>query len=105
MTLAFGMVSALLAVRDGGNGQVVDAAMSDGAALIGAMTYGLLAAGLWKDEREANLLDGGTQTYGTYRCSDGKFLAIGAIEPQFYAELLKGLGLDGEDLPAQQDVS
>ena len=94
MMLAFGMVSALLAVRDGGNGQVVDAAMSDGAALIGAMTYGLLAAGLWKDEREANLLDGGTQTYGTYRCSDGKFLAIGAIEPQFQHALFKGLALE-----------
>ena len=61
MMLAFGMVSALLAVSGGGDGQVVDAAMSDGAALIGAMTYGLLAAGLWKDEREANLLDGGSR--------------------------------------------
>jgi alpha-methylacyl-CoA racemase len=94
MMLAFGMVSALLAVRSGGDGQVVDAAMSDGAALIGAMTYGLLAAGLWKDEREANLLDGGTQTYGIYRCSDGKFLAIGAIEPQFQQALFKGLALE-----------
>lgn len=94
MMLAFGMVSALLAVRGGADGQVVDAAMSDGAALIGAMTYGLLAAGLWKDEREANLLDGGTQTYGIYRCADGKFLAIGAIEPQFQQALFKGLALE-----------
>jgi alpha-methylacyl-CoA racemase len=93
MMLAFGMVSALLAVKGGADGQVVDAAMSDGAALIGAMTYGLLAAGLWKDEREANLLDGGTATYGIYRCSDGKFLAIGAIEPQFQHALFKGLAL------------
>lgn len=94
MMLAFGMVSALLAVKDGASGQIVDAAMSDGSALIGAMTYGLLAAGLWKDEREANLLDGGTPTYGIYRCSDGKFLAIGAIEPQFQHSLFKGLALE-----------
>lgn len=94
MMLAFGMVSALLAVREGAAGQVVDAAMSDGAALIGAITYGLRAAGLWKDEREANLLDGGVANYGIYRCSDGKFLAIGAIEPQFQQALAKGLALD-----------
>lgn len=93
MMLAFGMVSALLAVRAGGSGQVVDAAMSDGAALIGAMTYGLLAAGKWKDERESNLLDGGTETYGIYRCADGKFIAVGAIEPQFQQALFKGLAL------------
>ena len=93
MMLAFGMVSALLAVRSGGTGQVVDAAMSDGASLIGAMTYGLLAAGHWKNEREENLLDGGTDTYGVYRCSDGKFVAIGAIEPQFQQALFKGLAL------------
>ena len=93
MMLAFGMVSALLAVKSGGPGQVVDAAMSDGASLIGAMTYGLLAAGHWKNEREENLLDGGTDTYGIYRCSDGKFIAIGAIEPQFQQALFKGLAL------------
>jgi alpha-methylacyl-CoA racemase len=94
MMLAFGMVSALLAVRTGGEGQVVDAAMSDGAALIGAMTYGLRAAGLWKDEREANLLDGGVPAYGVYRCKDGKFLAIGAIESRFRQALFKALALD-----------
>ena len=75
MMLAFGMVSALLAVASGEDGQVVDAAMSDGAALIGALTYGLRAAGHWRDERESNLLDGGTETYGIYRCADGKFIA------------------------------
>jgi alpha-methylacyl-CoA racemase len=64
-------------------GQVIDAAMSDGAALVGALTYGIRAAGSWRDEREANLLDGGEPSYGIYRCRDGKFLAIGAIEPQF----------------------
>lgn len=93
MMLAFGMVSALLAVQRGGEGQVIDAAMSDGAALTGALTYGMRAAGLWRDEREANLLDGGEPIYGIYRCLDGKFVAVGAIEPQFQAALYKGLAL------------
>lgn len=93
MMLAFAMVSALLGVQRGGSGQVIDCAMSDGAALIGALTYGMRAAGLWSDERESNLLDGGSATYGVYECSDGKFLAVGAIEPQFRAALLEGLGL------------
>ena len=93
MMLAFGMVSALLAVQRGGQGQVIDAAMSDGAALVGALTYGLRAAGHWRDEREGNLLDGGEPTYGVYRCLDGKFLAVGAIEPQFREALFKGLAL------------
>jgi alpha-methylacyl-CoA racemase len=93
MMLAFGMVSALLAVQRGEAGQVIDAAMSDGAALIGALTYGLRAAGLWRDQRETNLLDGGEPTYGIYRCRDGKFLSVGAIEPQFRTSLFKGLAL------------
>jgi alpha-methylacyl-CoA racemase len=104
MMLAFGMTAALLAVQRGEKGQVVDAAMSDGAALIGALTYGLRAAGLWKDERESNLLDGGNETYGLYRCSDGKFIAIGAVERQFQEALFKGLALrpgsDREDIAA-----
>ena len=93
MGLAFAMVSALLAVQRGGAGQVIDAAMSDGAALIGALTYGIRAAGAWRDEREANLLDGGDPAYGVYRCRDGKFLALGAVEPQFREALFKGLAL------------
>jgi alpha-methylacyl-CoA racemase len=93
MMLAFGMVSALLAAQRGGTGQVIDAAMSDGAALVGALTYGLRAAGLWRDERQDNLLDGGEPFYNIYRCADGKFLSIGAIEPQFQAALFKGLAL------------
>ena len=93
MMLAFGMVAALLAVQRGGQGQVIDAAMSDGAALIGALSFGMRAAGHWRDERESNLLDGGEPTYGIYRCLDGKFLAIGAIEPQFREALFKGLAL------------
>jgi alpha-methylacyl-CoA racemase len=93
MMLALGMVSALLAVQRGGAGQVIDAAMSDGTALIGALTYGLRAAGLWRDEREANLLDGGEAIYGIYRCLDGKFLSVGAVEPQFQEALYKALAL------------
>ena len=93
MMLAFGMAAALLAVQRGGAGQVIDAAMSEGAALIGALTYGLCAAGLWSEERESNLLDGGEPAYGVYRCLDGKFLSIGAIEPQFRESLFKGLAL------------
>jgi alpha-methylacyl-CoA racemase len=93
LMLAFGMLAALLHVQRGGDGQVIDAAMSDGAALVGALTYGLRAAGRWRDEREANLLDGGDPAYGVYRCSDGKFLAIGAVEPQFRRALFEGLDL------------
>jgi alpha-methylacyl-CoA racemase len=93
MMLAFAMVSALLGVQRGGKGQVIDAAMSDGAALVGALTYGLRGAGAGRDEREAHLLDGGEPAYGIYRCRDGKFLALGAIEPQFRASLFRGLAL------------
>ena len=93
MMLAFAMVAALLEVQRDGEGQVIDAAMTDGAALIGALTYGLRAAGLWSDERDANLLDGGDPLYGCYRCADGKYLALGAIEPQFREALAEGLGL------------
>lgn len=103
LMLAFGMVSALLAVQRGEPGQVIDAAMSDGAALVGAVIYGLRAAGAWKDERGANLLDGGNPIYGCYRCSDGKEIAVGAIEPQFRAALLDELGLG--PMPSRQDMA
>ena len=93
MMLAFAMVAALLAVQRGGEGQVIDAAMTDGAALIGALTYGMRAAGMWNDGRESNLLDGGDPLYGCYRCADGKFLALGALEPQFREALTEGLGV------------
>jgi len=92
MMLAFGVVCAVLEARTSGKGQVVDAAMTDGSALLGAMMYGLRAFGQWKDEREANFLDGGAPFYDTYACADGKFIAIGAIEPQFYAQLLQLTG-------------
>jgi alpha-methylacyl-CoA racemase len=93
MMLAFGMVAALLHAQKTGEGQVVDAAMTDGAALTGAIIYGLRAAGMWRDERGANLLDGGDPIYGCYTCGDGRELAVGAIEPQFRATLFAELGL------------
>ena len=70
--------------------------MSDGAAIVGALIYGMKAAGQWRDERGANLLDGGAALYGCYACADGKYLAVGAIEPQFRAAFLRGVGLDGD---------
>ncbi|WP_205481849.1 CaiB/BaiF CoA transferase family protein [Sphingomonas arenae] len=103
LMLAFGMVAALLAVQRGGSGQVIDAAMTDGAALTGALIYGLRAAGLWRDQRGANLLDGGEPIYGCYTCADGRELAVGAIEPQFRAALLDGLGLRGA--PTREEVA
>ncbi|MCA1653584.1 MAG: CaiB/BaiF CoA transferase family protein [Sphingomicrobium sp.] len=108
MMLAFGMVAALLAVQRGGAGQVIDVAMSDGAALVGALIYVLKAAARWTDRRGANLLDGGYPLYGCYECSDGKFVAVGAIEPQFRWAFLKGLRLEADplfeanDWPAQK---
>ena len=94
MMLAFGVVCAAFEAKSSGKGQVVDAAMTDGAALLGAMTYGLRAFGSWSDEREANLLDGGAPFYDCYACADGKFISIGAIEPQFYAQLLALTGVE-----------
>jgi alpha-methylacyl-CoA racemase len=94
MMLAFGVVCAALEAKNSGKGQVVDAAMTDGAALLGAMMYGLRAFGSWSDEREANLLDGGAPFYDCYACADGKMISIGAIEPQFYAQLLELTGIE-----------
>jgi alpha-methylacyl-CoA racemase len=98
MMLAFGMLAALLEVQrngDAAQGRIVDAAMTDGAAMTGAILYGLRAAGLWSKGRGGNMLDGGDPLYGCYACADGKALALGAIEPQFRAALLDGLGLAG----------
>ncbi len=105
MMLAFGMVAALLAVKNGAPGQVIDAAMTDGSALLAAMTYSFKNAGMWRDETAANLLDGGAHFYDSYRCADGRFLAIGAIEPQFYALLRTHAGLDDAAFDAQHDRS
>ncbi len=95
MALAFGVVCALLEARASGRGQIVDAAMTDGVALLMAMTYSLKAKGLWRDRRQANLLDGGAPFYGVYRCADGKWLAVGALEPRFFDALVAAMGLDG----------
>lgn len=104
MMLAFGMVAALLDVQRGGTGRVIDAAMTDGAALTGALIYGLKAADAWNGGRGANLLDGGDPLYRCYRCADGRFLAVGAIEPQFRAALLDGLGLAEATHEGVEDV-
>ena len=103
MLLAFGVVSALLEAQRSGKGQVVDAAMVDGAALLAAMFSGFLAAGQWSEERGTNLLDTGAPWYDVYQTADGKYVAIGAIEDKFFAELGAKLGL--ADLPPQHDRS
>ena len=102
MMLAFGVVSAVLHARSGGTGQVVDCAMVDGAAILSAMTYTFLGNGQWRDERGVNLLDSGTHFYDTYETSDGKYISLGSIEPQFYALLMEKTGLSGDDDFAQQ---
>ncbi|HEY8202395.1 MAG TPA: CaiB/BaiF CoA-transferase family protein [Actinomycetota bacterium] len=103
MLLAVGILAALYERERSGRGQVVDAAMVDGSALLGAFLHGLQAAGLWSWERGGNLLDGSAPFYTTYATADGGYVAVGALEPQFYAALLEGLGLAGEDLPPQSD--
>jgi alpha-methylacyl-CoA racemase len=103
MLLAFGMVAAILSAQRTGEGQVVDAAMVDGAASLMTMTYTLRASGMWNDVRGTNLLDTGAHFYEVYETSDGGFIGVGAIEPQFYAELIRLMGLDDVDLSAQMD--
>lgn len=94
MFLITGILSALIARMTTGQGQVIDAAMVDGASSLTGMIYGLHAQGVWKDQREANLLDGGAPFYDTYACSDGKFVSVGALEPQFFDLLLQELDLE-----------
>jgi alpha-methylacyl-CoA racemase len=103
MLLAFGIACALVEAQRSGRGQVVDAAMVDGASLLAAMFSGFLASGDWTETRGENVLDSGAPWYDTYETQDGRYVAIGAIEPKFYAELLERLGLAGEKLPAQHD--
>jgi alpha-methylacyl-CoA racemase len=101
MMLTVGLLAAVLNARTTGTGQVVDASISDGTNYLTAVFYKLRNLGMWQQERAANLLDGGAPFYDTYRCADGKFVAIGAIEPQFYALLLDKTGLTGK-LPYKQ---
>jgi len=101
--LAFGLLAGVLNARETGKGQVIDCAMSDGAASLMAMFYGFKAGGIWKEQRRSNLLDGGAHFYDTYQCSDGKWVSIGSIEPQFYALLLEKTGINDPDFSAQMD--
>jgi alpha-methylacyl-CoA racemase len=105
MVAAYGITCALLERQRSGKGQVVDAAMVDGAALLATMLHGMVAGGLWSSERGANLLDSGAPFYDVYETADGQFLAVGAIEPRFYAALLDVLELSDEELPGQLDVA
>jgi len=101
--LAFGLLAGVLHARETGTGQVIDCAMSDGAASLMAMFYGMRAKGMWPGGRQDNLLDGGAHFYGTYRCADGKWISLGPIEPQFYAEFRKRTGIDDPAFDAQMD--
>jgi alpha-methylacyl-CoA racemase len=106
MFLAFGIVCGVLEARDSGQGQVVDAAMIDGSAVLMAMMWGLRHLGAFdEDHHGTNVLDSGAPFYDTYECADGKYVAIGALEPQFYAELLAKTGIGDEDLGEQMDRS
>jgi alpha-methylacyl-CoA racemase len=103
MLLAFGMVCGILEAQKSGKGQVIDAAMVDGSAILMAMMYGMKAAGIWVEQRGANMLDTGAHFYDTYETSDGKYISVGSIEPQFYALLLKLGQIDDPDFQNQHD--
>jgi alpha-methylacyl-CoA racemase len=105
MLLAYGLVCGLLEAQRSGKGQVVDAAMVDGAACLMMMFHAFRAMGIWEDARGVNILDTGAPFYDVYECADGEYVSIGSIEPQFYAELLRLTGLEGEELPWQHDKS
>ncbi|CAL8278717.1 unnamed protein product [Merluccius merluccius] len=101
LTCAFGIVLALLERTRSGQGQIIDASMVEGAAYMGSFVWKSRAIGMWERGRGQNMLDGGAPFYDTYQTADGKHMAVGAIEPQFYQQLLRGLGLDTADLPPQ----
>ena len=101
--LAFGLLAGIIEAKSSGKGQVVDCAMIDGAASLMTMFYNMKAMGIWSAERDSNMLDGGAHFYDTYTCADGKWLAIGSIEPQFHAELVKGLGLPADTFGMYMD--
>ena len=105
MLCALGICLALLERAHSGKGQVVDTAMVDGAAYLATFVYKFRNSGMWRDERGTNMLDSAAPFYDTYRTKDGEFMSVGAIEPQFYAALLKGLGIDAEGMPPQLDQS
>jgi alpha-methylacyl-CoA racemase len=101
--LAFGLLAGVIQARETGKGQVIDCAMSDGAASLMAMFYGFKASGMWQGGRRSNMLDGGAHFYDTYQCSDGKWISLGSIEPQFYALLLEKTGIDDPEFQRQMD--
>ena len=101
--LAFGLLAGVIQARETGKGQVIDCAMSDGAASLMAMFYGFKASGMWQGGRRNNMLDGGAHFYDTYQCSDGKWISLGSIEPQFYALLLEKTGIDDPEFQRQMD--
>ena len=103
MLLAFGLVSAIVGASGSGRGQVVDASMVDGIALLMAQMHSFYASGEWTDTREANILDGGAPFYSVYECGDGQYVSVAAVEPSFYTAFLNALGLLGSDLPPQWD--
>ena len=103
MFLVVGVLAALFETNQSGRGQVVDAAMVDGCGILLQMVRAMYAAGIWRDERGSNMFDGGAPYYDTYTCKDGRHVAVGALEPQFYAELLRGLELTDACLPQQDD--
>ncbi|MGH3670128.1 MAG: CaiB/BaiF CoA transferase family protein [Pseudonocardiaceae bacterium] len=103
MFLVTGILAALWERERSGTGQVIDAAMVDGVSVLAQMFWSLRASGHWTDQRGSNLLDSGVPFYDTYECSDGRYVAVGALEPPFYAALLEGLGLATQDLPGQLD--
>ena len=105
MFLVAGVLAALWERHRSGAGQVVDAAMVDGVSALAQMVWAFRGTSGWTDDRSANLLDGGAPFYDTYTCADGRWIAVGALEPRFYAQFLAGLGIAGEDLPEQLDRS
>ena len=105
MFMAFGVVCGILEAQRSGQGQVLDVAMIDGSAVLMSMMWGLKQIGFWDEAMGANVLDTGAPFYDTYETADGKFVSLGSLEPQFYAELIQRLGLEGENLPAQMDRS
>ena len=103
MLLALGICAALVNVKNGGKGQVIDAAMTEGTAQLMSMIYGMKASGFWTDQQQSNLLDGATHFYDSYECKDGKFVSLGSIEPQFYSILLDKMELDKNEFSEQMN--
>ena len=102
MMLAFGVLAAIISARETGKGQVVDAAMAEGSSLLATLIHSMRDLGMWTDEPGTNLLDSGAHFYEVYECADGGHFAVGALEPQFYAELLRLLELDPEEFPQME---